>query len=912
MHFKRRLIGLLSCLAAAATLTACGGGEELTCGPGTQAMDGECALTDDGCADGTVLAEDGTCVPESGACAEGTTFDAEQGKCIVNTEITCGEGTVAQDGICVVETPTTCGPNTERDANSGECIITDAACTVGTAYDSDSDSCMPTDEVCAEGTHFSVDDAVCMPDAQCQEGDIILNGLCATHAEELAANADHAEAQPVSDPADITLKAAGEQYVFTGTIAAPADHDADGTLDQDADVYNFSADAGTWMEIALQSTGMPAPGFKLASADGTWVRYSPFDTSAARQIMIPKSGDYTLTILPSIVMQSDGAVGPLGGDDWGYVGTFEKIDAPTSVPQGDMLTNGVSGEFSTLTDNFFEITDLPQDGLVKVQFAELSDDIDAEVVVWGDAPNAFYNFPISASGEAFIKVPDASSVYVLVDYVRKRGSQDSFATGAATSLNAFALGSIPADSEASTPTTTVAGDDTLYVTFRASADQFLELTHDNANSQNGHLTLYRVDGSVAVPELNVGTYSSDFVSHRALYQYTTNPDAFYVLEVVSAYGNDMEDQSITVASKSPIDLGQVGIGSSVSHTGGAMRRKQKDWGFVEFPAETRLELASSVTSDEMFARITLEFWDDSGESMGTLSQTRQMVLMPGTYKFAVAPTGGDIADYNFDLTANLPPIREGAEPNDTPANATPMPIGRDLVGTLAGTDVDVWQVDLAQDMASDEVFVAEIAHTSGGSWIGTKPYGCKLLDSTGAELIATPETSEGCVIVTDGLTTGTYYIEVTNPTPDEHGYAGEVSIVAGTMLAESNDTTATATTTIFADLTSGDSFFGETPDATDVDYLEFTVNSAIATDKALIIYPMLYTESPGTIYWAIEDSMGNVVTSGPMQQGPLVVPSASLPTGTYYVGVAWPSPRAGQTGVYSFHAAVDTPPSGGK
>lgn len=907
MRFKRRLIGLLSCLAAAATLTACGGGEELTCGPGTQAKDGKCALTDDGCADGTVLAEDGTCVPESGACAEGTTFDAEQGKCIVNTEITCGEGTIAQDGVCVVETPTTCGPNTERDANSGECIITDAACTVGTAYDADSDSCVPTDEVCAEGTHFSVDDAVCMPDAQCQEGDIILNGLCATHAEELAANADHTEAQPVSEPADITLEAAGEQYVFTGTIAAPADYDADGTLDQDADVYHFSADAGTWMEIALQSTGMPAPGFKLASADGTWVRYSPFDTSAARQIMIPKTGDYTLTILPSIVMQSDGAVGPLGGDDWGYVGTIEKIDAPTSVPQGDMLTNGVSGEFTTLTDNFFEITDLPQDGLVKVQFAELSDDIDAEVVVWGDAPDAFYNFPISASGEAFIKVPDASAVYVLVDYVRKRGSQDSFATGAATSLNSVDLGAIPADNQASTPSTTVAGDDTLYVTFRATDDQFLELTHDNSNAQNGNLTLYRVDDSVAVPESNVSSFSTQWASKRAIYQYTTRPDELYVLEFYPAYGNDMEEQTITVTSDGPIELGQLSIGGTASHSAGALNTKQFDWGFIELPAEARLDFSMSVPE---LSHIYLEFWNEDGESMGTLNDGGSIVLRAGTYKFAVGIMGTAITSYTFDLTAHLPPIREGAEPNGTTADATLVPIGRDIMGELAGNDVDVWQVDLAQDMASDEVFFAEIVHESGGGFM-PPTYTCRLLDSTGAELSAWQETNRGCALISHGLTADTYYVEVTNPLMDGYDYGGEISVVTGTMLAEPNDTTAAATTTTFADLTSGDSFFGETPDATDVDYLEFTVNSAIATDKALIIYPMIYTGSPGDIYWAIEDSMGNVVTSGPMQQGPLVVPSASLPPGTYYVGVAWPSPWAGESGVYSFHGAVDTPPSGG-
>ncbi|MFP4598021.1 MAG: hypothetical protein ACLFVJ_07205 [Persicimonas sp.] len=140
-------------------------------------------------------------------------------------DLECGDGTVDQNGQGV-------------PAEEVEDI-----CAEGTTVEDG--RCVPTDQVCDEGTTFDADTRLCLPDATCQEGDVIVDGVCVSPAQELAGQADIEETEN-NDPAtggeaqDLGLADADGEVVFTGAIDAPADLDGDDSDDQDVDVFSFA------------------------------------------------------------------------------------------------------------------------------------------------------------------------------------------------------------------------------------------------------------------------------------------------------------------------------------------------------------------------------------------------------------------------------------------------------------------------------------------------------------------------------------------------------------------------------------------------------------------------------------------------------------------------------------------------
>ena len=292
--------------------------------------------------------ESGTCVTADTTCSDGSTFDQATGKCVPDTEVVCGEKTEPNaDGICVPATdeicgpktaaddqgrcviqPETCGAGSELDPNTNECVPAEAACGTGLALDSESMTCVPTADVCDAGTEFDEESGLCLPDA-CQEGEMVVNGVCLNPAEELVQNPDVTESEN-NDPAlggtaqDLTVPNIGDgKTVFTGTIGAPSDIDGDGSADQDLDVFKFTGSVGQFLNVGVQSLGAPAPGFIIEGPNG-YERWSTVGTqpNPARQLVLPYDGDYTITVLPQLKMESND-YDPIGGDDWDYVGWVE-------------------------------------------------------------------------------------------------------------------------------------------------------------------------------------------------------------------------------------------------------------------------------------------------------------------------------------------------------------------------------------------------------------------------------------------------------------------------------------------------------------------------------------------------------------------------------------------------------------
>ncbi len=952
MQFRRRIACVLGGLAVAAALTACGGNDSgLTCGPGTQAQSGKCTLTEDGCSAGTVLAEDGTCVPEGSVCAAGTTFDAELGQCVVNTDITCGDGTVAQDGACVPEVtcgdgtvaqdgfcvpevtcgsgtvaqdghcvpevtcgpgteaqdgkcvvsePTTCGTHTQRDANSGECVVTDQVCADGTAYDSASDTCVATDAVCARGTSWDDTTGMCMPDAQCQPDDVLVGGYCMSPAEQLAQNADYTEAQPhTAQPTQITLKPVGQQFVFAGSIATPDDYDGGFifSIDQDVDLYTFDANAGDLLQINVQPSVGWTAAFKVENADGSWVRYSPFTTGAARQIMVPATGSYVLTVLPLVAVTDKDTIAPVGGPDWTYVGTIEQLAAPTPQSVALLSTspgNSINGNLTGLADNYYDVTDLPAGSLVQMSPIAIDDHMDVKLVVWGDAADADHIYTLPDRGPFLVQIPNASQLHMLVDWSQMRGSEDHYGLSRPTVLNSTDLGKLGADQSATSTATLVKKGDALYATVQIAPGQVIEVSQDNASSASAALELDQLDHGKVAGDDAVAAISDTAGADHALYYYAVDGGTFAV-RVSSPNGTELTDETVTVRSFSPDDMGGLAIPGTAQHTGQPLSAGYADYGLFSVPQPAYLWV--NVPSN---ARVVL--YDMDGNEVASGTTDFHTVLPYGDYMFAIV-ANADLSSDAFTIDVDQEPVAE-TEPNDTTATATSAMLGSLYEGAVDASDTDVYTFNMFSDMMPGQALVVDARDTTAGP----ASYDCKLVDSTGAEVASRTGASEGCVLVVDGLTSGDYYVEISAPSAvASQTYTVKTSMGPGVVEAEPNDTAATAQSASYTDLTGAAWMYGEATDTSDVDFYEFTTSSDL-TDTLTIKSAML-SHHPGQPTLALLDNSGAVIAQGTIGAGDLQVQPADMPAGTYRVEVTWPSPAPGEEAQYKFK--FELPASGG-
>jgi subtilisin-like proprotein convertase family protein len=465
------------------------------CAEGTKLQDGECRLDTTGCGEGTMFSE-GACVPSGDSCTQDTTFDEATLSCVPSTEVLCGEGTeigengfctpsagacsdktVFEDGKCVIA-DVSCGEGTEIDPNTGHCVLAAAGCAAGLAYDAESGTCMSTDEICEVGTKFDQESGFCLNDS-CNLGDVLIDGVCITPAEDLAANADLLETEN-NDPnlggtaEQLVVNPVGDDpYVFSGAIGEPTDLDADGNVDQDVDVFEFTAAAGEWFEVTVQSTGLQAPAF-VVEGPNDFVRYSPMGRAqnAARTVAIPADGAYTVTVLPSLVLQTDGDISTIGSSDWTYVGTLEAISTPT--PTDIDMSSGqgqLTGSYQDLSDNLFRLTNLSERDLVALE-SMVSSDADVVISLWEDTSTISSSH--MGSDIEFSSV-SADSTLLLVDWVSLDGPRVDF------DLSATVIGS-------ETTVTMLAGDSE---TFTVTAQQYsmVEASQTNPSSADLDVTI---------------------------------------------------------------------------------------------------------------------------------------------------------------------------------------------------------------------------------------------------------------------------------------------------------------------------------------------------------------------------------------------------------------------------------------
>lgn len=881
-------------LIAAALLAwpASGCGDSTECGPGTVKLAGQCVAeqpveeTPDNndsnnetpieCGQGTVEA-DGECVPDG-------------------EDTQCGPKTALQDGQCVIAADA-CESGETLDPNSGECVTGGnggSECGAGTALDTESGECVATEDVCDTGTVFDQTSGLCLPDA-CQAGDVLLGGVCVSPAQELAAQADVEETEN-NDPAqggssnELTLKPVGESTVFTGTIAAPTDLTGDGEVNQDLDIFHFEAEAGQWLQISVQSTGIPSPAFLIEGPNG-YQRLSPQlgGSDTARQLLIPADGTYTVTVAPAAytaaVMAGRLAGGPYGAGMWGYVGSIEQTDAPTPTdvdPAGGSLV----GDYATLTDNQFNFTGLSAGEGVTLDIATSQADATGILQTWSDGEYVG-STPIAAGDTLNLISSDSGDLQVLIDWQTLGGLASDFEIHASTQAGTEGLGPIDAgDSVDTDPINLAYGESTTY-TFSADPGQVISLSFDSDSLYGPtQVKLTNSSGAVLLPKPGQSFEYETVAVDRYAYSYTQTGGTFQ-LELTPGNGFDLDNLVAHISTTTPTDLGDLAAGDSVEHNSSAALDAWASDFYMMSSAETlvasgQIEGDSGVYLGAKFVSESNQVLSDLG-SQNTTLQLQETVVAPGTTLLQVSAQNTALTAYTVDLDIADATQLE-VEPNGGPNLASAFDITSALYGSVAGSnDDDYYSFSVSQDMAAGEVLLLELAELDSAN----ATYQCTLRDENG-DLIGVNNANalnQGCITMAKDLqASDTYYLHIksqrqhpTNPL----NYKLSASIETGSLEVEANEDAASATPIDIDALQSGESVFGALPTSSDTDYLSFTLAADMAPgDEIALVLAQLapFTTQYGN--WRVLDASEAELTSSGLN-GALSL--MNLSAGTYYI-----------------------------
>ena len=647
-RFKNAMALALLAAMAAWGLTACGGVEcgsdtkesdgkcvpieQLSCAEGTTKADGKCVVGEKGCKAGTQFdSESNTCVAAPDACdMSGTSFDADSGKCIAVDW--CADGTKKEGNECVPD----CGDTAMIDDNGkcvadvakvcdsmggavkvkdGACTIAEAACGAGTSLSAngdcvvgeeacgdglvlaDSGKCAPTEDVCDSGTSFDEDQGLCLPEATCQMGDVILNGVCVSPAEEMAANADHSESEN-NDPTmggmanAINVKMTGMTTVFTGNIEAPRDIDGDGTMDQDKDAFSFTASTGDWFKVSVQSTGLDSPFFTISGPDGYMRSAATASTGdTARFFVAPKDGDYSIHVLPKeLALDSD--VGPIGSSDSSYVGALEKV--PTPSPTAKDMSMGdqtLSGTASDLTDNLFDLQNLSQSDIYQLVALSAATDADLLLQVWEDPTTLSMTVdPLDAGATAQLDSVMGNRL-VLVDWKKAWGPSLDF------EVDATKVGST------SNPTIADGTSDTTTVTITP----FTTLKVEQTNMSSADLDVEILDAMST-------SVASDTVASGSSLEELIAESGTYTVKVTNNSGNSVSPD-LTIRQIPPTNLGTLPTPSAVTSTVGDV--SSSDVIALEFQIAKAQVGGIFFEAKDGYAAMEAELFDSAGKSLTT-------------------------------------------------------------------------------------------------------------------------------------------------------------------------------------------------------------------------------------------------------------------------------------------------------
>lgn len=371
------------------------------------------------CADGTVE-QDGECVLEV-QCGEGEV--RKDGECV--DEVVCGPNAEFDGAQCVAEEPTTCGDDTERDPNTNECMPTEEVCGDNTAFSADENRCVLVSEVCDDGTFYDDETGLCYPDAQCRPGDVISDdGLCVSAGEDLVGDAQYEATGNTNPDLGGTPVAMDidddEPAIFQGVIGEPSDLNDDGDVDQHVDYFSFEAEVGDRFQISLYSLGLPDPVFYIVAdddADEDYERFGPrgVGNDKQRQIIVPADGTYYIGVAPGAM-----PLHLIGDDDWGYVGSVERLDAVDAVEHefSEAPFDGTLGDYE---GNFIFSDEYDAGDNLAMFLTDTPASAEPVIQHWIDAGE----FEDEFTGDPdFIEIPESGELYLVGDWIRRMGQRD--------------------------------------------------------------------------------------------------------------------------------------------------------------------------------------------------------------------------------------------------------------------------------------------------------------------------------------------------------------------------------------------------------------------------------------------------------------------------------------------------------
>ena len=254
------------------------------------------------------------------------------------------------------------------------------------------------------------------------------------------------------------------------------------------------------------------------------------------------------------------------------------------------------------------------------------------------------------------------------------------------------------------------------------------------------------------------------------------------------------------------------------------------------------------------------------------ARSSEFLLQPGTYLVDVLASGA--SPYQLRITAN-PPEAVEVEPNDTPEQATALPMDKVISGAVL-TDPDLFAFTLSPDDAKRHWTLQ--VNGALGAYVATE-----LLNQQGESLLRFGQTFSKVMEIGElGLAAGTYYLKITPSSDVENPYTLRL-IASGPRLPsredEPNDTSATA----FA-LTPGRSVIGKLGRDGDTDTYAFDVAAAMQ-DK--LIEAAVKSKSQRSL--CLTDAVGVQLQCRTTTSPGL--PAMSLPVGHYVLtvsGTAYP------------------------
>lgn len=554
MKFRTLFAGLSSIVAAGLLLlSGCGGGADLSCGEGTTEQDGECvAETSDGVCGENTTDMNGTCVPDTDSIcsSEAGAVQAENGSCVI------------ADGAC--------GEGTRLAADTGACIPSDQACGEGLALNSEN-QCEPTDEICDEGATF--EDGLCVPDVSCQEGDVVLNGECVPEAEKLAEDPDVTESEN-NDPNtggtanEIPVKEPGEESrtTFLGAIGPPEDLTGDGEPNQDVDTYSFSAEAGEWFEISVRSLGLPSP-LVIINGPGQYQRVTPVGVrrDTVRQIAVPRDGEYTISVMPTLQIFAPTTAQPTGSEeDWKYVGVLEQLETP-SAEEVELSSSSATGEVLNLEDNYFKVTEFSGDGVAEISIDTLGTNMTGPVVeIWKDESTFQGEFPLSEGIKHPILVPSSGEFYLLINASFVTGLETGFEVSGSEVSNVRDVGLVESGTE--TDPVDVSAGETLYYEFTVGTGEVVEVQQTNAENETVSQSMVATSGRTIPGSGDFGSFEdSETRAPTEVYYYASEEKSVF-MKIQPQEMASLTDFQLQFDTQTPTDIGSAGPGDSVTHS----------------------------------------------------------------------------------------------------------------------------------------------------------------------------------------------------------------------------------------------------------------------------------------------------------------------------------------------------------